>query len=278
MRCRRPAQSRRARGVRGGRDLDRPMGRERRPGRPPARCAAIAARAAASPSPSSAAVGSSSSHIGAGDATSRASASRRRCPADSQRHGQSAMRVEPERGRAPRRAAPRDAAHRAAPPRTHSVSRGGQRRLDRVEMADIVEPGAMRLAVVGDRAAAPEQPARRRRGQRRRQRRSRLDLPLPLAPVSTSAPPAADGTRPGEHQPLAAAAGEASRDQDRAQDRNRGVADRSCERRTAKKRLRRGKSGAALSRPNCSTGTRFGGQTCKDEPYACYLGGRLGLP
>ena len=58
---------------------------------PPARCAATAASSRASLVVIERGVGSSSSHSGAGAANSRASASRRRCPADSQRHGQSAI-------------------------------------------------------------------------------------------------------------------------------------------------------------------------------------------
>ena len=67
----------------------------------------------------------------------------------------------------------------------------GQRRLDRVEMADIVRR-------VHDSAPDRARPARRPKqapaagASSVANRRNRLDLPLPLLPVSTSAPPAAN--------------------------------------------------------------------------------------
>ena len=149
--------------------------------------------------------GSSSSHSAAGLATSRASARRRRCPAESSRHGQSASALQARTARAPRQ-------HRA-PPRIPGPEaqrlRHGQHRLHRIVMADEMQPRAM-----GGGVALSGSPSQARRPASGRLSpaisRSRLDLPLPLGPVSTSAPPGRQREiEPGEDQPLAAPAGEA---------------------------------------------------------------------
>ena len=118
--------------------------------------------------------------------------------------------------------------------------------------------------------------------------RSRLDLPLPLRRSGPARRRAGRRqSRPGKNQPLAAPASELLGDQARRRSASPAVHQQREPARTpgsgvarlqAKKRLRRGNSGAALAagryvRPR----TRFGGQTCKDRPYAYIWGGGLGL-
>ena len=121
--------------------------------RPPAaRCAAIAAARRASPSSSSAAPGSSSSQIGAGAAISRARASRRRWPADSQRHGPVGDRLEAEGGERRVDGGMRHAAQRR--PEAEHLARA-QRRLHPVEMADIMDCGAIPRRILARPARRP---------------------------------------------------------------------------------------------------------------------------
>ena len=155
-------------------------------------------------------VGSSSSHSGAGARASRASASRRFCPDESTRAGRSASGAKRQR-RQRRRRPPRHAAGRR--------NRGSRSR----SAPASAHPGATRSA------GAPHGRRGRRRCPRPRQAtapsagrssparmRSRVDLPAPLAPVSSSASPAASAKdRPGEDHAVAPQAGEVARFQDR---------------------------------------------------------------
>src|SRR5437763_1810998 len=97
--------------------------------------------------------------------------------------------------------------------------------------------------------------------------RNRLVLPLPLAPVSSRAPP---GARRSESPAN-------TRRSPRRQARP------SATRSGPLKALGRQKSGSGGGKPEprshgriARPSTRFGGQTCKDQPYASYIGHRLG--
>ena len=139
-----------------------------------------------------------------GRGKSRASASRRRCPADSQRHGQSAM---PSRAKAASArsstADPRPASAAQRRPEDQRLARG-QGRLHRVVMADVVEPRVMRRR---GRAATGAPPQESRPGGGREQpgdEAQQARLAAAVAPVSTSAPPAPRRNEsPAKDQPLA---------------------------------------------------------------------------
>ncbi len=119
----------------------------------------------------------------------RARASRRRWPADRKRAG-----AVGQPGEADARQAPLGQPRAMRPPRRAAAGPEGeilgdrQGRLDRVEMADEVQACGMGLAVGGDRSCPFQDWAVRRLGRIRPAiTRSRLDLPEPLGPRSTSA-------------------------------------------------------------------------------------------
>ena len=86
----------------------------------------------------------------------------------------------------------RPAADAAATQRSPEDERFARRqpRLDAVLMADIVQAGTMTGEIVVNRCHPPGETPCRRRAIKPASRRSRLVLPPPLAPLSTSAPPA----------------------------------------------------------------------------------------
>ncbi len=129
---------------------------------------------------SSAVVGSSSSQSGRAATSSRASATRRFCPADSARTGKSATCGEAEPARAPP-GPPRAARRRRARRPEGEVFARRQRAFQRVGVAEIMRLLADRRA----RRAALER-ERRRTGTAGSPRapRSRLDLPAPFGPVT----------------------------------------------------------------------------------------------
>src|SRR2546421_7598228 len=93
--------------------------------------------------------------------------------------------------------------------------------------------------------------------------RNRLVLPLPFAPVSSRAPPA------GRRNETPAKTRRSPRRQPRA----------SATRSGSFKALGGKKSGSGGGKPEprgpgriARPSTRFGGQTCKDQPYASYIG------
>src|SRR5271163_168651 len=97
--------------------------------------------------------------------------------------------------------------------------------------------------------------------------RNRLVLPLPLAPVSKRAPPA------GRRNESPAKTRRSPRRQARPSATSSGSV----------KALGGQKSGSGGGKPEprghgriARPSTRFGGQTCKDQPYAYYMGIRLG--
>src|SRR5256885_14460829 len=98
--------------------------------------------------------------------------------------------------------------------------------------------------------------------------RNRLVLPLPFAPISSRAPPA------GRRNDSPAKPRRSPRRQPRA----------SATRSGAVNVLGKEKSGSGGGKPEppghgriARPSTRFGGQTCKDQPYAYNIGYRLGL-
>ena len=128
--------------------------------------------------------GSSSSQSGAWLATSRASARRRRWPADRKRHGVAAAPVRPK-------CAERFGRRRRAPAHSRPEGQGlarGQGRLQRVGMADEMQRAR---CAAGSSAIGAAVPGKRPGfgAPRPAMRRSRLDLPLPLGPVRISASP-----------------------------------------------------------------------------------------
>ena len=150
-------------------------------------------------------MGSSRSQSGAALAMSRASARRRRWPADSSRHGQSARPAEAEA--LERR---RDIARPPHPGPEPEHLRGGQPRLERVLMADEMEARPMRARILGDRAAVPGEAARFGRRQPGHQpQQARL-----AAAIGAGEQQSLSGgngeIEPGKDQPLAAPAGEAA--------------------------------------------------------------------
>src|SRR5215831_14792402 len=98
--------------------------------------------------------------------------------------------------------------------------------------------------------------------------RNKLVLPLPLVPVSRRAPPA---ERRNESP---AKTRRSPRRQARASATRSGAGSVN-----ARGREKSGSGGGKpeprghgrIARPS----TRFGGQTCKDQPYTCYMGSRL---
>ena len=218
-------------------------------------------------SASSAAVGSSSSQSGAGvgDERGPARAAAAARPTASGTANRRRVERKGRESRVERSSAPgRSAAQRG--PETPSVSRTRQRRLDRIEMADIVQPRAIARRD-RPRPASPPHSSRPAAGASRvASRRNRLDLPLPLAPVSTSAPPAGSAQRePGEDQPLAAPAGELLGDELTLAAIAAVETARSPARHRTKKAAPEGefRSRVAPVRSN-RPDARFGGQTCKD--------------
>ena len=115
-------------------------------------------------------------------------------PAESKRQGQSASAARPKRSSA---GTDRAAAAHAGP--EGQCLRHCQRRLHRVVMADEMQPRPMRRRVVAHGHAVPGEACRPPPASARPCSRSRLDLPLPLGPVSTSAPPGASAkSRPAK--------------------------------------------------------------------------------
>src|SRR5947209_11515829 len=97
--------------------------------------------------------------------------------------------------------------------------------------------------------------------------RNRLVFPLPFVPVSSRAPPA------GRRNESPAKTRRSPRRQARP----------SATRSGSVKALGEQKSGSGGGKPEprghgriARPRTRFGGQTCKDQPYASYIGHRLG--
>ena len=147
-------------------------------------------RRASCESASSAFRGSSSSQSGAADATTRASATRRRWPADRVRTARAASGVSPNAARA----SSMRAASVASPRR-----RWATKRFSRTERSPLrpswwpSHPSEMRQASRSTATSAPCQeivPASA--GTSRASARSRVVLPLPLGPVSTSNSPVAN--------------------------------------------------------------------------------------
>ena len=189
-----------------------------------------------------------------------------------------ASRQPPRGRRRPARAGRRGAAgvetaQRA--PRSQRLARR-QHRLHRIQVADIVEPGTMPDEVGARPAPHPTRDGPPAGASKPATSRNRLDLPLPFAPVRISAPPAGKPERePGEDQPRARAG---SQDPRRSGPGPRTNRDRLPERVIGqKRRLRRGNPEPLDHRPTLlDRVTRFGGQTCKAEPYAYAYGARIG--
>ena len=153
-------------------------------------------------------VGSSSSQSGAGLAMRRASAKRRRWPAESRRQGQSASGA---RRKWVERRARRAAAAHAGPEGERLADR--QHALQRVVMADEMESPAMRRRVVGDRDALPGDDTRlgpREPGQEAQE--ARLAAAVGAGQHESAVGRERKG-KPGEDQPLASPAGDIRADQ-----------------------------------------------------------------
>ena len=184
--------------------------------------------------------GSSSSHSGAGAAISRASASRRRWPADSQRHGQSATRSRAKAARAldgrrrARQSRPRIAAQKAR------VSRGVMAGFTRILMADIMQRARDARRDRAATGAPPQRAGRRPAQQRRRAAAAGSTCRCRWRRSAPARRPAARRNEPGKDQPLAAPAGEILGDQIGGSAGSRTITSRRPVSGAAKRRLRRG--------------------------------------
>ena len=142
-----------------------------------------------------------------GASASRASAKRRRCPVESRRTGSSASGSRPSASSAASTSPPPPCSRAAKARLSRAVSAGfsaswGERKRSRracsARSASASAPSQSSAPAAGGSSPASS--------------RSRLDLPAPFAPVSSSAAPGATPERhPGEDHPLAPQAGELPR-------------------------------------------------------------------